>query len=44
MPKQPRSPFDVKITPEAKTKLAIWLADELDKAINIRTHADQENA
>lgn len=44
MPKQPRSPFDVRLSAEDREDLGIWLADELDKAIHARTATDKEIA
>lgn len=44
MPKQPRSPFDVKLSDEKREELAIFLSEELDKAIQARTMTEQEIA
>jgi hypothetical protein len=39
-----RSPWDVKLTPDAKERLADWLVYELDKAQAARTASDAETA
>jgi hypothetical protein len=44
MPKQPRTPYDVKLTDEKRTALAHWLAEQLENAIQARTVTDKEIA
>jgi hypothetical protein len=44
MPKQQRTPFDVKLNAKAKEELGIFLATELDNAINARSWKDQDLA
>jgi hypothetical protein len=44
MAKQPRTPYDVTLKPEEQEALAIWLSDELDKAIAARSTSEREIA
>lgn len=44
MPQPKRSPWDVKLSPDAKEKLAQWLVYELDKAVSCRTASEAETS
>lgn len=40
--KQPRSPFDVRLTDDARKKLAIWLADQVQDGLTARSQEAEE--
>ena len=42
MPKQPRDPFDLSLTAEQKTTLAVWLHDQLTDGLNAKAANDTE--
>ncbi len=42
MPKAPRDPYDVPLTEEQRTHLALWLSRELDHALSARSAQDLE--
>lgn len=40
MPKQPRSPFDVKLSADEREDLGIWLCQEIESALAVRSNVD----
>jgi hypothetical protein len=44
MAKQPRTPFDIKLSADKKNDLAQWLSEQLDNALNVRTTEDHDIA
>ena len=42
MPKTPRNPFALKITPEQRKCLALWFSDQIQNALNARSLAESE--
>jgi hypothetical protein len=44
LPKQPRTPYDIKLSDEKREGLAIWLSEQLDNALNARSTSEKEIA